>query len=135
MKLMKQEQDDKISVVRGLFRKYEYESKHKERLRYFEDALELLDQYIDDEPDSNLVLLAKTMRQTYTKNLLELLPELNTLDFDDWSHYAILLLTKLDNEVEYLSQGNKTLKKYFNNFILIWSDEVINILKKHTPVT
>ena len=89
-------------------------------------------EYIGAAQDSNIVQLAKNIKQTYTKNLLELLPSLNMLDIEDWFQYAVLLLIKLDDEVELLSKENVILKNNYNKFIHIWSAEFINKLQRNS---
>ena len=127
---MKDEQPADVSKARELLRKYEQAPNHKERIHYFKNALDLLEPYRSDEPDSHVGHVAKNIRRTYIKKLLESLPSLSTLDIDEWSEYFMLLFLKQSDEVESLCQENAMLNKYYKDFIRIWGQEVINALQK-----
>jgi hypothetical protein len=118
-----------ISEARDLLRKFERTKDHSERVRHFEDALDLLDSY-QAEQDNSQVHLAANLRRTYTRKLLEELPTLNSLDIDDWFSYSVLLLTKLNKEADAICAEYKPLGIAFDAFIKIWANEAVALLQK-----
>jgi hypothetical protein len=82
-----------ITRARELLTKYEQERGHKQKIRYFVDAFDILDLCIIDEPDSDVGFLAKKIKRTYLIQQLESLPNLNTLDIYNWFVGAILART------------------------------------------
>lgn len=126
---MSNQEPSDISEARELLRKFERTNDHSERVRLFEDALDLLDSYPPDQDDS-LGRLAANFRRTYTKKLLKQLPDLHLLDIDDWFSYSILLLTKLNGETDVICSEDKTLEKALNDFQGIWAEEAIALLQK-----
>jgi hypothetical protein len=116
-----------ITEARGLLRDFERIEDHSERVKKFEYALELLDSYLSDNEKSGQ--LAINLKRTYTRKLLEQLPSLKFLNINDWFSYALLLLTTLQNDVDYICTENKQLKKNFDEFISLWADEVIKLLQ------
>jgi Txe/YoeB family toxin of Txe-Axe toxin-antitoxin module len=116
-----------ITEARGLLRDFERIEDHSVRVKKFEDALELLDSYLSDHEKPEQ--LAINLQRTYTRKILEQLPSLKYLDINDWFLYALLLLTKLQKDVDYICTENEQLKKKFDEFISIWADEVIKLLQ------
>lgn len=128
---MKNQELPDITEARELLAKFEQTQDHGKRLRYFEDAIELLDQYAEDDPDSDEGCLARNIRKTYTRKLIEELPSLRVLDIDDWFSYSMILLLKVKKNVEALCTEHPALKTNFDNFIRIWASEAIDIFSRH----
>jgi hypothetical protein len=124
-----------ISEARELLCSFERGEDHSERVRQFEDALDLLDSYLPDQDKSQAGRLAMNLRRTYTRKLLEQLPSLQTLDLSDWVSYSVLLLIKVNKEADAICSEEKALKKSFDEFITIWADEAINRIQKHRART
>lgn len=96
-------------------------------MKKFEHALDLLDIYLPD--NEKMGQLAINLRRTYTRKLLEQLPSLKHLDISNWFTYVLLLVSKLQNDVEHISTENAQLKKNFEEFINIWAAEVTKLLQ------
>lgn len=127
-KLMKDSQPVNISKARELLRKYEKEPNHKMRVRYFADAFDLLDQCISDEPDSDVGHIAKNIRRTYLKQLLESLPSLSTLDIDERFYYFWQVFFKQPDDIKSLCQEDATLKKNYKSFRNILKQELKDLI-------
>lgn len=131
-----------ISEARVLFQKFERTADHSERVRHFEDALDLLDSYLPDQDTSQAGQLAENLRRTYTRRLLEQLSSLHSLDitgdkrvyFEDWLRYSVLL-TKLQKEVDALCTENQASQQNFDEFLGIWKDEFISAAEKYLAKT
>jgi hypothetical protein len=122
----------------NLLRKFEQTRNNVERVRCFEDAVDLLDGYIADDPNSQNGTYAANAKLTYTKRLLMELPSLVGLDMDEWFSYMVLLISPLGKEVDLLTRENEELGKQERDFLSIWSDEIIALigsrLKTYRPV-
>jgi hypothetical protein len=128
---MKNQELPDITEARELLSKFEQTQDHRERLRHFEDGIELLDQFAEDDQDSDEGKLALNIRKTYTRKLIEELPFLGALDIDDWFSYSLILLMKVQNNVGALCTEQPALKTNFDNFIKMWSSEAIDIFSRH----
>ena len=128
---MKNKESPDIIEARELLSKFEQTQNHRERLRHFEDGIELLDQFAEDDPDSDEGKLALNIRRTYTRKLIEELPSLGALDIDDWFSYSLILLMKVQNNVGALCIEQPALKTNFDNFIKMWASEAINLFSRH----
>jgi len=102
-----------ISEARELLRKFELTEDHSRRVRYFEDALDLLDSYPPEQSNSQ-ARLAANLRRTYTKKLLEQLPNFHFIDIDDWFSYSVLLLIELEPEVKEICSTEQSMGEALN---------------------
>lgn len=123
-----------ITEARDLLREFERIEDHSIRTRKFEDALELLDPYLPED-NSQVSHIAANLRRTYTRKLLEQLSCLHFLDIDDWFSYAMLLLTKLNNEVDAICSEDRVSENALNAFITIWADEARELIQRNKPKT
>lgn len=116
-----------ITKARGLLRDFELIEDHTERVKKFEAALDLLDLHLSGNEKTGQ--LAINIQRTYTRKLLEQLPSLKHLDMNSWFTYVLLLVTKLQKDVEYICTENEEFKKKFEEFINIWAAEVTKLLQ------
>jgi hypothetical protein len=106
-----------LAVAWNLLGEFERTEDHLQRLRYFEHAIDLLDQYAEEHPHSGVAGLARRIQNSYTRKLLEELPSLlGTLDISDWYHYSFILQWKIERNVEILCNEQPTLKRNFEKF-------------------
>jgi len=122
-----------IIEAQKLFWEFELTKDHFERVSKLEDALNLLDDCILDQDESQ-ARIATNLRHTYTRKLLENLPAFYSLDIDDWFSYTKIFLTKLKNEVETICSEDTALQKLFNAFINIWANEAIALVQNNRSV-
>lgn len=109
---------------------FEKSNDHSKRTRHFEDAIEIINDHLEANPDTSYNVFIKNLKLTYTRILLEQLPSLSALDIEDWTRYLILLMQTVPNEIEVLMKEHVQLKGAKDAFIAIWIDEMIAILEK-----
>ncbi len=71
-----------------LIHSFENTKDHSQRTEEFKSAIKILTDYALNNPDSKHVIYVKIIKLTYTRKLLEELPELMMLDIYDWSMYV-----------------------------------------------
>ena len=113
-----------------LLESFERSKDHSERTRYFTDAVEILNGHLQDSPDSPHRAVAKNLKRAYTRRLLEELPSLSSLDIISWFDYSKLLLISVCKEVQELGKVYPNLDKNKQDFLTIWAEEAIVLLKK-----
>jgi hypothetical protein len=109
---------------------FEKSNDHSKRTRYFEDAIEILNNHLQDTPETLHKVFIENLKLTYTRKLLEQLPLLSTLDIDDWTKYLMLLIQSVPNETEALSKEHSQLRQNKEAFIAIWINETIAALQR-----
>ncbi|MBI5967947.1 MAG: hypothetical protein HY882_08840 [Deltaproteobacteria bacterium] len=118
-----------IREARALFSRYEKSRDHLERTRYFEDAINILDDFLADNPDLPHKSFIENLKLTYIRKLLEELPGLGTLSYDDWGHYILLLYINLEVKKNIIIQKGPSLQKNLEDFFAMWGDELIREIK------
>jgi hypothetical protein len=122
-----------IVEARELLSQFEQSDEHKERLQKFEEALDLLNSCIEENEGDRVGQVAINLKFTYLRKLIKQLPSLHALDIDDWSEYTLFLLQKVPKETDSICDEDQTMKRNYQNFIDIWSNEFIHLIKKKLP--
>ncbi|MBU0734860.1 MAG: hypothetical protein KKG10_11990 [Proteobacteria bacterium] len=115
--------------ARKLLETFEKSRDHSERTRDFQDAVNILNGYLQDSQDSSHRVVVNNLKRTYTRKLLEELPSLSGLDLYDWFVYT-LLLSSVSNEVEELVKDHPNLRKNNQVFYNMWLKDAIPIIEK-----
>jgi hypothetical protein len=97
-------------------------SDHGKRTACFEDALDILDSYISDHPETSQKIFIKNIRLTYTRKLLEALPSIRERDIDSptFVRYYGIFTDKANKEFLTICEKypglEKEWKSYFDFF-------------------
>lgn len=124
---MQNELPYEVSEARNLLERAEVETDHVIRTRYFEDAIDALNDYLSDYPETPHKFLIEKLKLTYTRKFLENLSGLLRTDIEIWFYYTKLFLLKVPNEVKSNIENNPTLKEIYKTFIEVWKKEAIEI--------
>jgi hypothetical protein len=127
---MNNQESPDISKARELLRKFEHTQDHKTRVGHFEDALELLAQYAEDDSDKEERRIAQNLLKTYARRFLEELPSLLSLDRNDRLPY-VCLLEEVKTSADALRAEHPALNTNFNSFIKSWASEVSDMFSRH----
>jgi hypothetical protein len=127
---MTHQESPDITNARKLLIMFAGSQDHEKRTGYFEEAIELLAQYSEDDSDPHERRVAHNIQRAYTKTLLEQLPSLDTLDIGDWFYYWILL-AKVKASAEGLCTEHPVLNKNYNSFINNRASEALNTLSRY----
>ena len=103
---------------------------HVEKTRAFEDAIDIMNDYLSDNPESTHKVLIKNLKQTYSRKLIESLPEIMPPDMDIWFEYLKIFLLKVKPEVEKITESNPILRTNYKEFIEYWRKEAIEVLNE-----
>lgn len=131
---MENELPQDVLEGRNLLETAEAEKDHVERTRKFEDAIDILNDYLSDYPETPHKTMIENLKLTYTRKFLENLSGLLMADIEIWFHYTELFLWKVPNEVKSSIDNNDKLKKTYKNFIDVWRKEAIEILSKASDI-
>lgn len=121
---------EEIGEARASFSKYEKSKDHLERTRHFEDAINTLDDSLADNPDSPHKSLVQNLKLTYMRKLLEELPLLGALSYDDWGHYILLLYIDLEVKKNVIIQESPSLRKNLEDFFAMWRNQFFEDLRE-----
>lgn len=103
---------------------------HVEKTRAFEDAIDILNDSLSDNPESTHKVLIKNLKQTYSRKLIESLPEIMPPDIDIWFQYLKIFSLKVKPEVEKITESNPILRTNYKEFVECWRKEVIEIFNE-----
>lgn len=125
---MTEKHPEEIETAANLFKRFESSQDHSQRTRDFGEAIEMLNAHLDAYPDSPHRSYICNIKKAYSRKLLEQLPSLCAVSFDDWFFYMALLLVKVSDKVELLTQENKAYRDNLRHFLEIRKDEAISLL-------
>jgi hypothetical protein len=122
---MQKQLPEEIKEARDLLAGFEKENDHSLKTGAFGEAIDILDDYLAVEPETEHKDFIENIKRTYTRKLLEGLHGLLGADMETWFQYIHLLLVKAPNEVEFNIWEHPRLDKDYQGFMEIWLDEVI----------
>lgn len=123
-------QPTELEEARRLFEQAESETDPERKFSFFEEALDLTDDFATDNPGSPHLVLAKNLRKSNLRILLAQLINMRRLEIDVWFRYIHLFLLRVNPEVESILSADPTLKESFRKFIDLWRDELVAALER-----
>jgi len=90
---------------------------HGKRTMYFEEALNILDSYISDYPETPHKTFIETIKLTYTKKLLEGLSSIREPDIDIFFRYFEIFGRKVAKEFKANCEKFPNLKEEYNSYL------------------
>ena len=103
---------------------------HGLRAGDYENAIEILNAYLTENPGSPHINFIKNIKLTYTRKLLEQLPKLHSLKFSEWLPYMMPLIYTARNEIDLVIERYPNLAKHYKKFLAIWMTELIKRMKE-----
>ena len=110
-----------IAEARALLERAERESDPEQETRHIEEALLLLEDV--DNPDPEEVTLIANLRMSYARRLLTRMPKLKSASFEVWLFYFNVMST-LKSEVDTLTAADTVLAANRQEFVGMWGTEV-----------
>jgi len=114
----------------GLFEAWERAINDVHAAGRFTEALQLLDDYLECEPDSPHKPFIQNLRLSNTRRLLQQLARVEKKDFGLWLEYALAVVAMIDEEAESVMAAQPELRKDVDSFLRVWGDVVAEALKK-----
>ena len=118
-----------VAKAVNILESWEKSRNHSERTRDFEDAIDTLNDYLMDDEHKIIHSYLNNIKRTYTRKLLEELPHLPVLQKGEWFNYIKLLFLTVPDEVDAITKERPNLKESEINFLKIWGDELMEILR------
>lgn len=118
---MEEELLEDIRKARLLLKEFEESGSHSKKIRYFESGINILNNYLEDFPQSPHKKLIMNIRLSYTRILLNQLNKISP-DMEEWVDY-LLLFSKVKKEADQLKETNSDLKVKHEEFMRLFSNE------------
>jgi len=90
-----------------------------EKIDYFEDGIQLLNDYLADNPETPHATFINNLKTTHTKRLLQFLTTIDSSNMVSWLKVTIALFEAKD-EMEKLAETYPDLKTDYDKFIDEW---------------
>lgn len=109
----------------------EKELNPERKIEELEEGVELLDLYIEENPDmpESTRTLIINLRRSHTRRLLVQLFSLKEIEIENWFKYIVLLITKLKNEMDYVTSQDTNLKISYDQFFGIYGDVFVEAIR------
>ncbi|MCK4828850.1 hypothetical protein KA005_74690, partial [bacterium] len=97
------------------------------RTRNFNEAINLLNNYVEENPDSPDLVFIENIKTSYTRILLEQLNDIRQIELGDWIRYWSSFL-KVESEATKMLSENPILKEGYKKFISICKEEFVEFV-------
>jgi len=101
----------------ALFEEYERSLLNHAAAKKFNEAVELLNDYLEAEPDSPHKDFIHRLRFSNTRSMLRNLARVNKKDFFTWGEHVFAILLRVNSEAEALMGMHPDLKKDSRSFL------------------
>jgi hypothetical protein len=118
-----------IAEAISLFESWERSIGDYAAAQSFTEAVQLLDDYLECEPDTPHRAFIQNLRVANTRRLLRQLAHVDSRDFGVWLEYALAVAGTLSKETRSVMASHPDLKKDFDAFMNIWGDAVRQALR------
>ena len=92
--MTEQEIPEEIIEAREILEKFETSDNHLERVRCFEDGIDMLNDYLEENADTPHAHLITNIKLSYTRILLQRLRDYAGIEINDWIKYIFIFLKK-----------------------------------------
>lgn len=106
----------------ALFESWEKSINDCAAARRFTEAVQLLDDYLEAEPQTPYREFIQNLKTSNTRSLLRHLARVDKKDFAIWVEYALLVLSMVDKEAASVMATQPELKKDSDAFLGVWRD-------------
>jgi hypothetical protein len=112
---------EEIKDAMGMLIKFEENLPSIENIEDFSDAIEMLNNYLTDHPETSHKVFINNLKITYTRRVLQFLKSINSNEFTNWLRVVVALL-EVKGETEKLLKSSSELKKDYVGFFAEWKD-------------
>jgi hypothetical protein len=114
----------------ALFEAWERSINDLHAAKGFIEAVQMLDDYLECEPDTPHRAFIQNLRLSNTRRLLQQLTRVDRRDFSLWLEYALAVLAAVEKEAQSVIGANPELKKDLDAFKQAWGDALAQALKR-----
>ena len=113
----------------ALFEAWERETNDAHAAKGFAEAVQILDDYLECEPDSPHRRFIENLRLSNTRRLLQQLARVDKKDFSLWLEYALTALAAVEKEAASAIAANPDLKGELDSFMRVWGEPLGQAVK------
>jgi hypothetical protein len=106
----------------ALFESWERAVNDARASKKFTEALELLNDYLEYEPDTPHRKYVENLKLANTRSLLRHLAKVDRKDFEVWLEYVLALAGAVEKEAKALMRIDPDLKRDYDAFIGAWAE-------------
>jgi hypothetical protein len=120
-----------VSEIRqaiALFEAWEVSINDLEAAKGFTEAVQILDDFLECEPDTPHRTFIRNLKVTNTRRLLQQLAKVDKRDLSLWLEYALSAVAVVGDEAKSLMDSDAELKADFASFQKLWGSAVTNAL-------
>lgn len=114
----------------ALFESWEKSISDAAAARRFTEAVQLLDDYLEAEPETPYREFIRNLKTSNTRSLLQHLARVDRKDFSLWLEYAMLVSSLVDSEAGSVMAKHPDLKKDLDAFLGVWGDTLKEALRR-----
>jgi hypothetical protein len=114
----------------ALFEAWERDASDLHAAKGFTEAVEILDDYLECEPESPHRPFIENLRLSNTRRLLQQLARVDKKDFSLWLEYALAALAAVDKEAASVVGAHPELKGELDSFMRVWGEPLAKALKQ-----
>ena len=124
---------EEIVEARSLLAQAENETNPKRKVEELKEGIDLLDLYVEENTDIPEAIKTRitNIRRSHTRRLLSQLLSTKIIEIEVWLEYVLLLMTKLKTEMEFATENDPELKKNYDEFWNLYSEDLKKVLKDH----
>jgi hypothetical protein len=119
-----------LHEAREAFALAEAESDPTAKLDALEDALALVDELLGEPGEDTDKAVARNVRRSYLRRLLQQLVQMRNVAILDWCGYVRLFVIDYKSEVQAIFDADPKLKAGFDSFVALWSKEISDAFGK-----
>lgn len=116
-----------IAEATQLLEGYERSAAHNADARDFSAAVEMLDDYLDENPQSIHRQFIENLRLSHTRRMLQKLSSLPPGDFSSMEHLCLVLVT-VRKEAENVMQRHPDLQRAYDALLKAWGEPLAKVL-------
>jgi hypothetical protein len=113
----------------ALFERWEADINDPAAAKRFTEAVELLDDYLECEPETPHGHFVRNLKVSNVRSLLKRLSQVDKKDLAIWIDYAFAVVSLVGKEAGSLMAANTALKQDFDAFLKVWGAEVKEALE------
>ena len=106
----------------ALFEAWERETSNVHAAKGFTEAVQILDDYLECEPESPHRGFIENLRLSNTRRLLQQLARIDKKDFSLWLEYALAALAAVEREAASVIAASPELKRELDSFMGAWGE-------------
>lgn len=112
--------EPEIREALALLRRWESAAADPEAAGRFSQAIELLDGYLEGDPETPHRAFVENVKVAHTRRLLQQLARVDPREFGLWLEYALAVMSLVKGEAEALQKKHPDLRRDVDAFLGVW---------------